>query len=138
ALKDALGKIMQGLGQNGVPAPDGLGEADRQMEESASSLDQNALDLAESAQRDALESLRRSARDLANSQMATNGIGSRLENDPLGRSTGTGGISGFVKLPDQSQLQRAREILEELRRRSAERNRPPEELNYIDRLLQRF
>ena len=33
---------------------------------------------------------------------------------------------------------RARELLEELRRRSAEQSRPEEELDYLRRLLDRF
>jgi hypothetical protein len=33
---------------------------------------------------------------------------------------------------------RAREILDELRRRAGERHRPVPERNYIDRLLKRF
>ena len=43
-----------------------------------------------------------------------------------------------VKIPDASSVQRAREILEELRRRSGQINRVPLELDYINRLLQRF
>jgi hypothetical protein len=43
-----------------------------------------------------------------------------------------------VKIPDQSEMARARAILEELRRRAAERGRPKQELDYIDRLLKEF
>jgi hypothetical protein len=43
-----------------------------------------------------------------------------------------------VKVPDESDIQRAREILEELRRRLGERGRPPPELDYIERLIERF
>jgi hypothetical protein len=43
-----------------------------------------------------------------------------------------------VKVPDKTDIQRAREILEELQRRAAERGRPDAELEYIDRLLRRF
>jgi hypothetical protein len=35
-------------------------------------------------------------------------------------------------------MQKAREILDELRRRAGERDRPQIERDYIDRLLQRF
>jgi hypothetical protein len=35
-------------------------------------------------------------------------------------------------------MQRSRQILDELRRRAGERYRPQIELDYIDRLLQRF
>ena len=61
--------------------------------------------------------------------------------DPLGRSQsqadgsdpGTG-----VKVPDQIDTQRAREILEELRKRLSESNRPAYELDYLERLLKQF
>ena len=60
--------------------------------------------------------------------------------DPLGRP-----LPGFgradtndVRIPENSDLQRAREILDELRRRAGEFNRPQLELDYIDRLLRRF
>jgi hypothetical protein len=43
-----------------------------------------------------------------------------------------------IKIPDANSVQRAREILDELRRRSGQINRLPLELDYINRLLQRF
>jgi hypothetical protein len=60
--------------------------------------------------------------------------------DPLGRPLTNGGAyeQGDVKIPDNNVMQRARDILEELRRRAGERDRPQIELDYIDRLLQRF
>jgi hypothetical protein len=41
-------------------------------------------------------------------------------------------------VPDEIDVQRAREIMEELRRRLGEQNRPTLELDYIERLLRRF
>jgi hypothetical protein len=62
--------------------------------------------------------------------------------DPLGRplQEGSNGIdeSSNVRVPDQMEQARSRAIQEELRRRGAERTRPQEELNYIDRLLKAF
>jgi uncharacterized protein (TIGR02302 family) len=60
--------------------------------------------------------------------------------DPMGRAIpGSGQMdTGDVKVPDKSDLQRAREILEELRRRAGENQRPRYELDYLDRLLKRF
>jgi len=60
--------------------------------------------------------------------------------DPLGRPMTNGGDydQGDVKIPDWSTMQKARAILDELRRRAGERDRPEIELDYIDRLLQRF
>ena len=45
---------------------------------------------------------------------------------------------GEVRVPDRGERLRAREILDELRRRSGERHRPPVERDYIDRLLKMF
>ncbi len=63
--------------------------------------------------------------------------GSRL--DPLGRPLrdGASGTSeaGDVRVPDEMEQARTREIQDELRRRGAERTRPQPELDYIDRLL---
>ena len=59
--------------------------------------------------------------------------------DPMGRKTG--GQPDFgdsVKVPGASEMERARDILKELRRRAAERGRPQQELDYIDRLLKQF
>jgi hypothetical protein len=59
--------------------------------------------------------------------------------DPLGRAEGANGrTGGDTKLPGASALERARKILEELRRRAAEPGRPKEERDYIDRLLRMF
>jgi len=62
--------------------------------------------------------------------------------DPLGRRLrdGTSGAdeASDVTVPDQMEEQRTRAIQEELRRRGAERSRPQEELDYIDRLLKQF
>ncbi len=62
--------------------------------------------------------------------------------DPLGRALkdGTGGRdeSSNVKVPDEMELARTREIQDELRRRSGEPGRPPAELDYLERLLRQF
>ena len=60
--------------------------------------------------------------------------------DPLGRPQRTEGPDPgtSVKVPDEIDVQRAREILEELRRRLGEPARPMLELDYIERLLRRF
>ena len=62
--------------------------------------------------------------------------------DPLGRAlkNGTGGRddSSDVKVPDEMEAARTREIQDELRRRSGERGRPQPELDYLERLLRQF
>ena len=60
--------------------------------------------------------------------------------DPLGRQMGGQGpaLGAAVELPSEAAVQRARRILDELRRRAGERARPQTERDYIERLLKRF
>lgn len=62
--------------------------------------------------------------------------------DPLGRRTreqpGGQDNASDTRVPDEAELLKTRRIQEELRRRGAERERPPAELDYIDRLLRQF
>ena len=64
----------------------------------------------------------------------------RVGRDPFGRPLPN--MSGLknsgVTIPDRGEVQRAREILQELRRRAGDAGRPKLELDYIDRLLQQF
>jgi hypothetical protein len=60
--------------------------------------------------------------------------------DPLGRLTANGAsgeqTGDDVQLPQQMEQARTRDIQNELRRREGDRTRSPDELKYIDRLLQ--
>ena len=60
--------------------------------------------------------------------------------DPLGRRSGDGATDAVdrIDIPEASDLNRSREILEELRRRLADPERPVLERDYIDRLLEQF
>jgi hypothetical protein len=62
--------------------------------------------------------------------------------DPLGRRTreapGAQDNGSDTRVPDEAELLRTHRLQEELRRRGAQRGRPQEELDYIDRLLRRF
>ncbi|MFC7608490.1 DUF4175 family protein [Teichococcus aestuarii] len=62
--------------------------------------------------------------------------------DPLGRPTrdapGANDQGSDTQVPQEAEMLRSRRILEELRRRGAERERPASELDYIDRLLKSF
>ncbi|MCZ8150369.1 MAG: DUF4175 family protein, partial [Roseomonas sp.] len=62
--------------------------------------------------------------------------------DPLGRRTretqGAQDAGSDTTVPDEAEQLRTRRLQDELRRRGAERERPQEELDYIDRLLRRF
>jgi hypothetical protein len=59
--------------------------------------------------------------------------------DPLGRRYNQGSAqAGDVTVPEERERMRTQAIQEELRRRGAERERPQQELDYIDRLLKQF
>lgn len=98
------------------------------------------------AQEEALAELRSGAEDLARDllermqeQQGQDGQAENQEEDPLGRPTDGAFADGSgLEIPDELSRARAREILEELRRRAAEAGRPQDELDYIERLLDRF
>ena len=66
--------------------------------------------------------------------------GAANSTDPLGRPMRHNEFSDdyTVKIPGEIDVQRARKILEELRRRFADPARPQIELDYIERLLKGF
>ncbi|MBA4800903.1 MAG: DUF4175 family protein [Euryhalocaulis sp.] len=151
-IGEALEELRQDLAQNGEgeglggespdEALDRAGEAMRRSEEA---LRRGAGDEAQEAQEEALGALREGADRLAQrmmerSRQANNGAQGQASegSDPLGRSSGLSRGGDNVQIPDKADRQRAREILEEIRRRAAERGRPEEELDYYDRLLERF
>jgi uncharacterized protein (TIGR02302 family) len=164
ALRDQLNKLMQqlrerGLGQNSdQQGPGGdldpLGQAGDAMGDAGSSLGQGNADSAVDSQGRALEALRNAGKNLAQS-MQQQGMGQgpgRLgrpggtreradsNTDPLGRPRHGRdlGDDASVKVPGEIDVQRARRILEELRRRFADPLRPQIELDYIERLLKDF
>ncbi len=149
-LDSQMGDGARGGAAGGDPgdAPDNgdanqlLEQARRAMREAENALRQGDGQGALAAQEEALQALRDGARQLA-SEMAQEGEDGQGEGravvDPLGRTAG--GIAGpgdNVSVPDEMERKRAREILDELRRRSGERRRPAMELDYLRRLLERF
>jgi hypothetical protein len=139
-LRGQLDKVMKGLGGQKLDTPKSLGEAGKSMGQAQGDLNGSDYPNAGADEKGALEAMRKGASDLAKTLMQKSGQGQQQQGDtdPLGRTQNNGGANGNVKVPDKSDLQRAREILQELRRRAAERGRPQEELDYIDRLLKQF
>jgi hypothetical protein len=60
--------------------------------------------------------------------------------DPLGRNSGSNGSLGTQEnlLQGEDVYRRARELLDEIRRRSSDTERPDVERDYLQRLLDRF
>jgi hypothetical protein len=106
------------------------------MGEAAGALGLGDLPRAGTLQKNILDALRKGAEAMARGRTK----GHEGAQDPFGRTAaGRGaGTGGDLRIPDASVLQRARDILNELRKRAGEQRRPKEELDYIDRLLQQF
>ena len=150
SLAEKLDETMKSLdGQGNVPQQ--LERAERAMREAEEALRRGDMDGAVERQQDAIDQLREGtqslAQDIMNDRMRQFGrSGAEGENgpsrdlDPLGRPTARSGpeFGDTVDVPDKSELQRAREILDELRRRAGERDRPEPELDYLERLLPRY
>ncbi|MGP6089143.1 DUF4175 domain-containing protein [Antarctobacter jejuensis] len=155
ALRDELNRQRQALpGQGTEPgerAAEALRDAERSMDGAERALRDGDLAEAIDEQSRALESLREGMRNLGEAlaqqqqqrsgeQGFADGGDPREQRDPLGRNTGNTGRVGTDEglLQGKDVYRRAEELLGELRRRSGELNRPEEERNYLDRLLERF
>ncbi len=143
ALKQELEKLRQELDALGA-GQDELNKARDSMENAENALKEGDTDTALGDQSEALDQMRQGAQKMAegmskggNSRFGENGEQPR---DPLGRPQRFQGpdAGNSVKVPDEIDMQRAREILEELRRRLAQPARPTQELDYYERLLRRF
>ncbi|MCP5074116.1 MAG: TIGR02302 family protein [Rhodobacteraceae bacterium] len=127
-----------------------LDEAERQMGRAQENLRNGDSSGALDDQADAMESLREGMRQLSDAtrqaQAEQNGGQGQLgaqsgeQRDPLGRRRSqSGAVSGGEKLlPTEDQYRRSREVMEEIRKRSGQRDRPTLELDYLKRLLDRF
>jgi uncharacterized protein (TIGR02302 family) len=151
-LRRRLGELMLELDELMGGIPPGLGQAERSMRDAAESLQQGRPGAAVPSQTDALEQLRKAQEGLSQQMAQRFGmmpglVGQRpfdprrQGRDPFGRTEGGAfgaSIDGPVKVPDEMEMRRAREILDELRRRAGESARPRIERNYIERLLRQF
>jgi hypothetical protein len=106
------------------------------MEQAQKALNSKDLANAGNAENTALSELRKGADELAKQMQKGAQSQQTGREDPLGR--GENGPGNMIKLPDANDLARARDILEELRRRAGQRFRPQQELDYLDRLLKEF
>ena len=152
ALRRALGELMRRMGEAGMEIPRALGQAEMQMRNARGALQEGQPGQAGEAQGQAIDSMQQAGQAMMEQlqeQMARQqgeGPGGqpqatgRRGRDPLGRATrNDGGMdTRGVEVPEESDLGRARDVLEELYRRAGDRNRPPLELDYYQRLLDRF
>jgi uncharacterized protein (TIGR02302 family) len=144
-------------GQDGdqqADGEDGLGQADSAMGDASGKLGEGNADGAVDSQGKALDALRKGAQSLAEAMQQGDGEGQMdgpgnragrqqsggNQSDPLGRPLRGReyGDDMTVKIPGEIDVQRVRRILEELRRRLADPQRPQIELDYLERLLKDY
>ena len=147
-LQGDLEALMKGLEGMGMQPGEGFGEAGEAMGEAEGSLGRGEGDRAVGQQGRALEALRKGAQDMMNQMMqAMQGEdgggqeGGRQQNadrDPLGRPRATQGpdFGDSVTVPDEIDVQRARQILEAIRKRLGNALSPELERSYLERLLE--
>ncbi|CAM2750098.1 TIGR02302 family protein [Methylobacterium mesophilicum] len=157
SLRQRLEELEQRMKENGMRGEQGLSDAEDAMREAENALKQGDADEAVDAQGRALEGLKKGAEGMAQQmqemaegqgegqqeggqQPGQQGQAGARDDDPLGRPTkGRDMSDGRVRVPtaDESAVQRARRIMEELRRKLGDPTRPREELDYFERLLRR-
>ncbi len=147
ALREELAQAMRDLEKSGTKLPSALGKAGDAMKSAEDRLGDGRADRATGSQGQAISSMREAAQGLADQLMQSMagrrgnmGRGNGSASDPFGRSIPNAApdTGDDVAVPDKIDIQRAREIIEELRRRAGELGRPKIELDYLDRLLKRF
>jgi hypothetical protein len=143
----------QGQGQPGQDQLGQLGRAGDAMDQAQGDLGEGNADNAVDSQGRALDALRKGAQSLAQSMQQQMGQGQgqmgragrfsqrraeqESETDPLGRPRGYDNDAG-PGLPGAIDVERARRIIEELRKRFGDMGRSQEELDYIERLLKDY
>jgi uncharacterized protein (TIGR02302 family) len=146
-LRQDFGKLMRDFGNMTGDMPQSMGQAEQSMRRAVDALKKGDFEGAGDAQNQALSQMQQSMQQMQQQMQAgmNRGPGQRDPMDPFGRTTpredSAGGNSvntTGVKVPDQSEMERARQIFEELRDRRNDPTRPRDERDYLDRLLKQF
>jgi uncharacterized protein (TIGR02302 family) len=145
ALRDKLQSLIDRMGAEGGDAAGQFEGAEEAMQDAEQALGERNLDRATQNQSLALDRMRQGAESMVQKMtengesQAGQGPGSNGR-DPLGRPDRSNrpdqGLS--VQVPDEIEIQRAREILDELRARIGDPSRPTLELDYLERLIRSF
>lgn len=155
ALRDELRRQQQNMPGAGTPEgrsiQESLDRAGRAMDQAEESLQQDDLAGAIDNQAEAMDALRDGMRELGEQmaqqqqqgqqgQSGSEGEAQAQNRDPLGRSQGSNGSlsTDDSLLQGEDVYRRAQELLDEIRRRSGDGDRPDVELDYLRRLLERF
>ena len=139
ALRQQLEQLLESNPEAAQAAP-ALDQAMRAMNQAGQALQQGQDQAAQNAEGRALDRLQEGARQIGKAlEEAGEGMGGEGGADPLGRNLSGKGIDGNgVKIPSQSDIGKAREILDDLRKRAGDADRPPAERDYLRRLLDKI
>ena len=147
ALQKQLNNLMSKLQDMGISPNGKLGQAGEAMGRAAGSLGNGNPGSAVGDQGQALDALRQGAQGMAQ-QFASRGKGGgglrggdgMPNEDPLGRPQRNSGpdLGNTVKVPDEIDVQRAREILDAIRKKLGEPGQSELERDYLERLLDRL
>ncbi|NVO26574.1 DUF4175 domain-containing protein [Donghicola sp. C2-DW-16] len=158
SLRQELDRQRRGLPGAGTEEGDSarrsLDDAGRAMDQAEEALRDENLGEAIDRQSEAIERMREGMRSLSEALQGDQQQGQQEaggqqgqgkptgegRQDPLGRREGNGAPMGTEDnlLQGEDVYRRAEELTEEIRRRSAETDRPEEERDYLNRLLDRF
>ncbi|ODR90683.1 TIGR02302 family protein [Sinorhizobium alkalisoli] len=145
-LGKQLGELQKGLEDLGIKPGKGFGEAQKEMGDAAGALGEGQGERAVGSQGRALQALREGAQDMmsqmqAQGQQQGPGMGmpqyGQSGRDPLGRRHQNAGpyFDDRVQVPDEIDTQRARQILDAIRRKLGDNLSPELERQYLERLL---
>jgi uncharacterized protein (TIGR02302 family) len=141
-LREKLDSVQKHDKNPGVAGPKGLAEAEEAMGQAEHSLRQGDDSAAVEAQGRALEGLRKGASELAKQMQQGDGAPGEEEGQegkepgPRGQNgEGPFGHANRQNNVDATTAQKARKVLEELRRRLSDPSRAREELDYLERLI---
>jgi uncharacterized protein (TIGR02302 family) len=148
-LRRRLGEAMRGLGEALGDIPPELGTAEQAMRDASGKLGRNDSGGAAESQGQALQNLQQGAQaamEALSQQMQQGGMGMAgmqngggMRRDPFGRRMqGPVSDDGSVHIPDDAELHKAHDVMEELRRRASQPDRPRTERDYLQRLLRTF
>jgi len=142
-LQSQLDRLQKELGKEGLKPGQGLSEAEKFMENAQKAMRNGNGSYATQNQADALDAMRHGAQDLMNQmreamQKADEGkFDDNVNRDPLGRESqnGSRGLhKNGMEIPGELDVQRARRILDEIRKRLGNLT-PQIEKDYLERLL---
>lgn len=153
-LGKQLGELQKGLKELGMDPGPGFGQAEREMGNAGKALGQGQGEQAVEGQGNALNALRQGAQSMMQQMMQAmqgqgqqqgQGQGEGMANqggqngrDPLGRLRSSSGpeFGDQVKVPDEIDVQRAREILDAIREKLGGALSGEAERRYLERLLE--